>query len=135
MKYLFTNIQKQKNMLKSSLLFRKTTTSRVNNSRILRIKNAKFSGYCFYMNLNIWWDFQICISVPLREKCNRPKYNLWALRKNDSSTPKNVAQNTNEHICDYLRLLDFEELLEKPHYRKTIVMNILHACNFIKKWL
>ena len=32
--------------------------------RILRIKNAKFSGYCFYMNTNIKRDFQICISVP-----------------------------------------------------------------------
>ena len=29
------------------------------------IKNAKPSGYYFYMNLNIWGDFQICISVPL----------------------------------------------------------------------
>ena len=25
----------------------------VNNSIILRIKNAKFSGHCFYMNTNI----------------------------------------------------------------------------------
>ena len=32
------------------------------------IKNAKFSGYYFDMNLNIWGDFQICISVPLRKK-------------------------------------------------------------------
>ena len=53
-------------MLKTSLLFKKLQTSRVNNSRILRIKNAKFSGYCFYMNRNIYGDFQICISVPLR---------------------------------------------------------------------
>ena len=30
------------------------------------IKNAKPSGYYFYMNLNIWGDFQICISVPSR---------------------------------------------------------------------
>ena len=37
----------------------------MNNSRILTIKNAKFSGYHFYMNLNIKGDFQICISVPL----------------------------------------------------------------------
>ena len=29
------------------------------------IKNVKFSGYYFDMNLNIWGDFQICISVPL----------------------------------------------------------------------
>ena len=28
-------------------------------------KNAKFSGYFFYINTNIWGDFQICISVPL----------------------------------------------------------------------
>ena len=29
------------------------------------IKNAKFSGWYFYMNMNIWGDFHICISVPL----------------------------------------------------------------------
>ena len=47
---------------------RKIQILRVNNSRILRIKNAKFSGYYFSMNLNIWGDFQFCISVPLRNK-------------------------------------------------------------------
>ena len=31
------------------------------------IENAKFSGYYFYINLNIYADFQICISVPLIE--------------------------------------------------------------------
>ena len=44
---------------------RNLKTSRVNNSRVLRIKNAKFSGYCFYMNTNIERDFQFRISVPL----------------------------------------------------------------------
>ena len=39
--------------------------SRENNQTILKIKNAKFSWYCFYMNANIYGDFQICISVPL----------------------------------------------------------------------
>ena len=39
--------------------------SRANNPTVLRIKNEKFLGYCFYMNTNIYWDFQICISVPL----------------------------------------------------------------------
>ena len=29
------------------------------------IKNAKLSGYYFYMNLNICGDFQICNNVPL----------------------------------------------------------------------
>ena len=38
------------------------------NSRVRRIKNAKFSRYCFHMNTNIYGDFQICISVPLRAK-------------------------------------------------------------------
>ena len=37
-------------MLKISLL----KTSQANHSRILRIKNAKFSGYCFYMNTDIY---------------------------------------------------------------------------------
>ena len=37
----------------------------MNNSIILRVKNAKLSGFCFYMNLNTLGDFQICISVPL----------------------------------------------------------------------
>ena len=44
---------------------RKIQILRVNNSRILTIKNAKFSEYYFYMNLNILGDFQFCISVPL----------------------------------------------------------------------
>ena len=35
-------------------------TLRVYNSRIHKIKNVKFSGYYFYMNLNAWGDFQIC---------------------------------------------------------------------------
>ena len=52
-------------MLKISLLLRKIQLLRVNNLRILMIKNAKFSGYYFYMNLTIWRDFQFCISVPL----------------------------------------------------------------------
>ena len=53
-------------MLKNSLLFRNLQTSRANNSKILRIKNAKFSGHWFYMKTIILRDFQICISVPLK---------------------------------------------------------------------
>ena len=55
-------------MLKISPLFKKFTNLRANNSTIPRIKNAKFSGHCFYMNTNIQEDFQICISVPLKTK-------------------------------------------------------------------
>ena len=53
-------------MLKISLFLRNLQTSRANNSRILTIINAKFSGYYFFMDTNIKGDFQICISVPLR---------------------------------------------------------------------
>ena len=51
-------------MLKISILFKKNTLP-VNNSRIITIKSAEFSGYYFSANLNIWGDFQIYISVPL----------------------------------------------------------------------
>ena len=40
-------------MLKVSLTFKKFTNFKAKNSRILRIKNAKYLGYCFYMNRNI----------------------------------------------------------------------------------
>ena len=54
MKCLFTNIQEQQNMFKSCTLLRKIQISRVNNSRILRIEEAKFPGYGFYMNHKTW---------------------------------------------------------------------------------
>ena len=37
----------------AAYFLRKIKTSRLNNSRILKIKNAKFSGYCFYMKPTI----------------------------------------------------------------------------------
>ena len=40
-------------MFKVANFLRKMQTSRVNNSRILRVKNANFQGYYFYMNTNI----------------------------------------------------------------------------------
>ena len=43
----------------------------MNNSKILTIKNAKFAGYYFHMNLNILGDFQICTSVPLSRSVTR----------------------------------------------------------------
>ena len=77
-KSLFTYIQSQYNMLKISLLYKKFKTSEANNSIILRIKNAKFWRYCFYVyeykHTNIWEDFQIWISAPLNL---RPKMLFW----------------------------------------------------------
>ena len=43
-------------MLKSSPLFKKNKNF-TGELRILRIKNAKCSGYYFYMNLNLEGDF------------------------------------------------------------------------------
>ena len=51
--------------LKLAYFLRNLKTSRANHTSIFRIKNVKFSGYCFYMNTNIYQDLQICISVPL----------------------------------------------------------------------
>ena len=57
MKSLFTNIQKQENMLKLAHFLRNLHILQENNSIILWIKNANFSGYCFYMNTNIYERF------------------------------------------------------------------------------
>ena len=54
---------------KLAYFLRKIQTSWI-NPRILRIKNVlKFLEYCFYMNPNIQWNFQICISLPLISSC------------------------------------------------------------------
>ena len=52
-------------MIKLAYFLRKMKTLRVNNTKIPEIENAKFSLYCIFINLNIYGDFQICISVPL----------------------------------------------------------------------
>ena len=53
MKCLITNIQKQQSMLKVAYFSSKIQTWRENDSRILRIENAKSSGYSSYVNTNI----------------------------------------------------------------------------------
>ena len=66
-KIVFTNILKQYNMLKVSLHFKSLQTSLANNLRFYRIKNAKFSGSCFCLNINIYGNFQVCITVSLNK--------------------------------------------------------------------
>ena len=56
----------QLSMLKFAYLLRKIQTLRANKLRIIKIKNVTFSGYYFYMDLNVWGDSRICISVPLK---------------------------------------------------------------------
>ena len=66
-KYLFEDMRKQQNTLKSSLLCNKNANLLVCNSRILKIKNAKFLVCCFHMNTNIYGDFQICPLIAIGE--------------------------------------------------------------------
>ena len=76
-------------MLEIRLLFRDLQTSQANNSRILRTKNARFSGYCFYMNTNIYRDIRISISVPLSFKLK-----LIVFPSDKNSILKEWIQNT-----------------------------------------
>ena len=40
-------------MFKLAYFLKNLQTSQANNSRVLRVKNAKYSGHCFYMNANV----------------------------------------------------------------------------------
>ena len=69
---MFDYIKKLKNTLKSNKnVLRKIRTYRVNNLRILKIKNVKLAGYYFYIwnayleRIGTYRNFQICIGVPL----------------------------------------------------------------------
>ena len=48
----------------------------MNNLRIPRTENAKFSEYYFYLSMDIYGDFQICISVPLKNRKSERKVYL-----------------------------------------------------------
>ena len=72
---------------KLAYFFKNLQISRTNNSRILKIKNAKFSGYCFYLNTN-WIKFQVQMVwcaikgfpkyvISIKENLSRLSENLW----------------------------------------------------------
>ena len=58
--FVYKHTEKIEYVKKLAYFLREIQTLRVNNSRVLTIKNAKLSGYYFYKSLNIWGDFQIC---------------------------------------------------------------------------
>ena len=64
-KFVYKHSETIEYVKKFAYFLRNLQTLRTNNSRIPRIKTAKFSWYCFYMNTNIWGDFQICVRVSL----------------------------------------------------------------------
>ena len=67
-KCLFTNIQKNRIRWKVAYYLRQIHNLQANNSRILSIQNAKFKDVIF--NTNIWRDYQVYISVPLKSFVN-----------------------------------------------------------------
>ena len=63
------------------------------------VKNAKFSWYYFYMKTNIHGDFQICISVPLRNQISQFKIHLFSTlntkQRNDGIFSNKAGENSN----------------------------------------
>ena len=57
-KSLFTNIQKKKNMLKIAYFLKNLQTSRVNNSRIFRIRLRNFQGIVCILTETYWEIFK-----------------------------------------------------------------------------
>ena len=88
---------------------RNIQASRVNNWRVFKIKNAKFSGYCFYMNTNIT-DLQICISVPSNQIDQKQPPKVWKV------VLRNFTKFTGKHLCQSL-----------------FFSKVACLCNFIKK--
>ena len=83
-------------------------TLRVNNSRILTIKNAKFSEYYFYIYLG---DFQICISVALIK--------LQALFAEIVPFRKNGLNFNKKRRWNRCFPVNFRKLLRKPFLQNT----------------
>ena len=100
---------------KVAYFLRKIHTLPVNNSGILRIQNAKFSEYHFYMNADKWRDFQICISVPsLEELVKLFCSNYWQNPQVTARLPevfckqgvlKRIGKFTGKHLCWSLFLI------------------------------
>ena len=74
LKYAY--VQYVRSLFNYSGTVRNLQTSRTNNSRTLWTKNPKYSGYYFYMNTNIYRDFQVCISALLKEFTNPTDFNM-----------------------------------------------------------
>ena len=73
--------------------------------RILTIKNAKLSGYYFYANLNIWGDFQICISVPLTSSQKQTVIKMLLKKDKDKRFIKIISKVLSTRIKNVLPFL------------------------------
>ena len=66
-------------MLKLAYFLKNLQNSWANNSRILMIKNAKFSGYCLYMNIKLYGNFNLIFNWFEHNilKANASKYHFF----------------------------------------------------------
>ena len=111
----------------------------MNNSRILTIKNAKFSGHYFYMNLNIWGDFRICISVPLSlYYLHYEGYYLHVLKVRWQSKLRMFLSNSDlqcSQLVDKVIGKSFKGIYSFAKQQAICLKNRgLHVCKTIKNW-
>ena len=72
-----------------------------------RARNAKFSGYYFYMNTNIQRDFQICICVSvilLNSLFINPWKNLWLMVSKWSNGHRLCCTRKNKTCRDHFQV-------------------------------
>ena len=97
---------------------------------MLTIKNAEFSGYCFYMNTNKYGGFQICISVRLNHvhltttwfRCSHQRFS------GRKDILRNFAKFTGKHCARVSFLIKLQDwgaanLLKKKIWHRCFPVN------------
>ena len=89
----------------------------------MRTKKANFLGYCFYMNKNIYGNFQICISVPLIKK-------LWLILKFRTAQTErqiitinislNISRNKGHQTIKFGQLIECNIFFLKNHTQNAM---------------
>ena len=86
--------------------------------------NEKFSGYYFYINMNIQGNFQICISVPL--KCTEGTSN------NEQKQPPRPASLVKKRYWHRRFPVNFAKFLRKPFHTEHLRWLLLNEVwNFL----
>ena len=115
---------------------RKIQNSRVNNLRVLWIKGAKFSGYNFHINPNIYRNFWICTNVPLSfTSCQCPDLSYIYTDSLALKQKRKENQNKNNHSLSFLNplsSLNFTFYRNRNFYFKT--MNNVNSYSLIIAW-
>ena len=111
---------------------------------MLTIKNAEFSGYCFYMNTNKYGGFQICISVRLNHvrltttwfRCSHQRFS------GRKDILRNFAKFTGKHCARVSFLIKLQDwgaanLLKKKIWHRCFPVNFAKFLRtpFFKEYL